>query len=153
MVALSNTAPGFFAIIRDVLRDDAFISLSRLTDQSSTLGKGNLSLVTLAELAEDADDLELAEAARNILNQLLERVKVIRQWRNKWLAHTDFEQAMLEKPLPNTKVPRGDVDEALRLTREFMHLFADYLSQEMVDYDLPIVPGDADVLAQLLETL
>jgi hypothetical protein len=74
MTVLSNAAPGFFAIIRDVLRDDAFISLSRLTDKSSTFGKNNLTLVTLVELAEKSDNHELASSTRSILGLLQERV-------------------------------------------------------------------------------
>lgn len=151
MTVLSNLAPGFFAIIRDVLRDDAFISISRLTDRSSTRGKSNLSIVTLVELAEKSDNIELSSTSRTLLDQLLAHVENIRQWRDKWLAHTDFDQSVLEQPLPNTKVKRGDIDEALRLIREIMHLFATHLSQNLVEYDMPIVAGDADVLARLLE--
>jgi len=153
MTVLTNIAPGFFAIIRDVLRDDAFISLGRLTDQSNTLGKSNLSMITLVERAEGSDSLELSATARSLLNQLLECVENIRQWRNKWFAHTDLDQALLEKPLPNTKVQRDKIDKALHLIRELMRLFADHLSQKPVDYDLRVVPGDADALAQLLESL
>ena len=153
MMVLSNRAPGFFAIIRDVLRDDAFISLSRLTDQSTTSGRRNLSIVSIVELAESSGDNRLATSARTLLNQLLERVKAIRLWRNKWLAHIDSEQAFLEKPLPNIKVPRGDIDKALSLLKDLMQLFAVHLSQEPVDYDKLVVPGDADALADLLESL
>ena len=38
MIVLSNIAPGFFEIIKQVLRDDAFFALSRLTDNSNTSG-------------------------------------------------------------------------------------------------------------------
>ena len=79
MTVLTNIAPGFFDIIRAVLRDDAFISLGRLTDRSSTLGRNNLSIITLVELAEDSDNLELSATARSLLIQLLERVENIRQ--------------------------------------------------------------------------
>jgi hypothetical protein len=153
MTALTNIAPGFFAIVRDVLRDDAIISLGRLTDKSSTSNKGNLSLVTLVELAEKSSNAELAISARKLLLQLLERVENIRLWRNKWIAHTDLEQALLERPLPNTKIQRGDIDKALSLTRELMHLFAKQLSEQPVAYDRPIIVGDADVLARILEQL
>jgi hypothetical protein len=153
MTVLSNAAPGFFAIVRDVIRDDAFISLSRLTDQPRISGKENLSMITLVELAKDSGNLSLSSAAQLLLSQLLEHVDDIREWRNKWLAHTDLSQALLERPLPNTQVQRGEIDEALRLIRELMNLFVDHLSQERVIYELPIVPGDADVLARLLESL
>jgi len=153
MTVLLNVAPGFFAIIRDVLRDDAFISLSRLTEKSSTFGKNNLTLVTLVELAEKTDYVELASSARPLLDQLQERVSNMRKWRDKWLAHTDFEQAILEKPLPNIGVQRGHVDEAIRLVTALMNLFANQLSQKVFSDDWPIVPGDAEVLARLLESM
>jgi hypothetical protein len=153
MIILENTAPGFFAIIKDVLRDDAFISLSRLTDKSSTFGKNNLTLVSLVELAEKSDNVELASSARVLLEQLLNRVNNMRKWRDKWLAHTDFDQAILDRPLPDTGVQRGHVDDAIRLTTELMNLFAHHLAQKSFGNDLPIVPGDADVLARLLESM
>ncbi len=153
MTVLSAVAPGFFAIVRDVLRDDAFISLSRLTDRSSFSEKSNLTLVALVELAEKSESTELASSARSILDQLLDRVNNIRKWRNKWLAHTDFDQAMSERPLPESGVQRGHVDEAIRLTAELMNLFADHLGEKRPDKDLPIVAGDADVLARMLESM
>ncbi len=153
MTVLSNVAPGFFAIIRDVLRDDAFISLSRLTDKSRTFGKSNLTLVALVELAEKSNHNELASTARSILEKFQDRVNNMRQWRDKWLAHTDFNQAILERPLPDIGVQRGHVDEAIHLTIELMNLFADHLLQNQLDKDLPIVVGDAEVLAQLLESM
>ena len=153
MTVLMNVAPGFFTIIKDVLRDDAIIALSRLTDKSSTSNKYNLSITTLVELAEISDHSELAISARKLLDQLVKRVENIRSWRDKWIAHTDLEQALSKQPLPNKKIQRRDIDEALRLIRELMNLFANHLSQPSVAYDLPIITGDADVLARILEAM
>jgi hypothetical protein len=77
----------------------------------------------------------------------------MRKWRDKWLAHTDFDQAILERPLPDTGVQRGHVDESIRLVIELMNLYAQHLSQNPLGKDLPIVPGDAEVLARLLESM
>jgi hypothetical protein len=55
--------------------------------------------------------------------------------------------------LPDIGVQRGHVDEAIGLTIELMNLFADHLLQNQLGKDLPIVAGDAEVLAQLLESM
>ncbi len=151
MVVLSNVAPGFFEIIKEVLRDDAFIALSRLTDKSSTFGHQNLSLVTLVELAEASGNTELATKASSLLDALRARVEAIRAWRDKWLAHTDLAEAKLDKPLEHAKVQRGHVDEAITLVLQLMRLFAEHLGEVPLGSELPIVVGDADVLARFLE--
>jgi len=153
MTILSNVAPGFFATVRDVLRDDAFISISRLTDDSSTRGKNNLTLVTLVELVESSDNNELAVSARLLLDQLHEQVQNMRKWRNQWLAHTDYDQAVLDRPLPEYGVQRVHVDNSIRMILDIMNLFASHLEQTPLGRELPIVVGDANVLAQLLESM
>jgi hypothetical protein len=151
MQLLADSARGFFRIIQDVLRDNAFISLSRLTDKSLTAGKENLSFFALVEAAEMSGNIALATSAKSILNQLLERVESIRAWRNQWLAHLDLTEALASTPLPSHKVKRGDVDKALELTRQFMDLFADHLNQPRHDYQSFIIPGDAEALVKILE--
>jgi len=153
MAILSDVAPGFFAIVRDVFRDDAFMGLARLTDKTKTFGNSNLSLATLVELAESSENRELATTAKRLFDQLYEQVRPIREWRDKWLAHTDYDQALLVKPLPEYPVQRGQLDRSIGLAIEFMNLFAKYLDQPFISVDLPIVVGDADVLARSLETL
>jgi hypothetical protein len=151
MQLLSATAPGFFRIVQDVLRDDAFISLSRLTDKSCTAGKPNLSLVTLVEAAEASGDTAIASQARALLNQLLVQVNAIRTWRNQWLAHTDRNTALSPNPFPDVKVNRGNIDEALDLTRQLMDLFAAHLSQPRCLYQSVLLPGNAEALIRVLE--
>ncbi len=151
MQLLSEVAPGFFRIVQDVLRDDAFISLGRLTDKSNSFGKPNLSLVALVEAAEESGDSALATSAGNLLSALLAKVDAIRKWRDKWLAHIDLMAALAPNPLPESRVMRGEFDEALALTRQLMDLFADYFSEPRYRYQAVILPGDAEALIRVLE--
>jgi hypothetical protein len=85
-----------------------------------------------------------------LLAQLLVQVESIRIWRNKWLGHTDLAAGLASPPLPTAKVQRGDIDEALRLTREIMGLFAAHQGQLRYGYDSVIVIGDAKDLLKAL---
>jgi hypothetical protein len=150
MVYIFRVAPWFFRLVQDTFRDDAFISLSRLTDKSQTAGKANLTLVSLVESAEASGLTAVTVPARVLLDKLLEQVESIRKWRDKWLAHTDLAAALASTPLPTAKVQRGDIDEALRLTREIMALFAAHLGQQRYGYDSVIVIGGAQDLLKAL---
>ena len=148
---LSAVAPGFFRLLHDTLRDDAFISLGRLTDRSQTMGRDNLTLLTLVEAAEASGDASLSTPARSLLDQLLAAVPSIRTWRNQWLAHTDLQSALSPTPLPGVRVQRGDIDEALRFVREIMALFSRHFSREPYDYQTVVVIGDAEALVRVLQ--
>jgi len=150
MAFIFRVAPWFFRLVQDTLRDDAFISLSRLTDKSQSAGQANLTLVSLVEAAESSGPPSLAASARPLLDQLLAQVSSIRTWRNKWLAHTDLAAALASTPLETVKVQRGDIDDAFRLTREIMGLFATHLGRTRYEYDSVIVLGDAKDLLKAL---
>jgi len=152
MKFLSAAAPGFFRLIYDTFRDDAFISLSRLTDRSQTLGRDNLTLVTLVEAAEASGNASLAVPARALLDKLLAVVPGIRTWRNQWLAHTDLQSALSPTPLPGIRVQRGHIDQALELVRELMALFSRNFSREPYDYLTIVVMGDAEAFVRALQS-
>jgi hypothetical protein len=151
MKVLSVVAPGFFALVRDVFRDDAYISLSRLTDSSTTGSRENLSLVRLVEVAESGEDSSFASKLRNSLDQLFQSVEGIRLWRNKWLAHIDLQRSLQYDPPPLAPVQRGDIDEALRLIRELMNDTALHLGRECFPYQSVMLIGSAERLASYLE--
>lgn len=152
MTVLFNVAPGFFGVVRDVFRDDVFISLSRLTDKHNTYGNSNLTLATLVELAKSSGNKELADSSKSLFEQLLEEVGNIRTWRNKWLAHTDYCQSLLAQPLAEFRVQRGQIDRSISLIIDLMNLFSKHLELPYMLKELPIIAGDADVLARILES-
>jgi hypothetical protein len=151
MVLLSTTAPGFFGIVRDVIRDDAFITLSRPTDNATTSGQENLTLVALVEIIEAEVGGGLAQTTRTLLNDLLAKVSGIRLWRNKVIAHIDLQRALQYDPEPLTKVQRGDIDEAFRLIRQILNEVAAGLGEPETFYEGVVVAGDARSLVQALQ--
>ena len=150
MAFISKRAPWFFRLVQDTFRDDAFISLSRLTDKSQSAGQANLTLFSLVEAADQSGLSTLASSTRAILDELIVRVASIRIWRNKWLAHIDLGAALASKPLETARVQRGNIDEAFRLTREIMALFAIHLRQPRYAYESVVVVGDAHDLLRAL---
>ena len=150
MQFIYRVAPWFFRLVQDTFRDDAFITLSRLTDRSRTSGRTNLTLVSLVEAAEASGQAAIAAPARELLDKLLNQVESIRKWRDKWIAHTDLAEALSATPLPAAKVQRGDIDEAFRLTREIMALIASHLGQPRYHYESVIVIGGAEALLKAL---
>ena len=151
MALLSKTAPGFFGIVRDVIRDDAFITLSRLTDKATTSGQENLTLVALVELIEAEVGGSIASNARTLLNDLLAKVSGIRLWRNKVIAHIDLQRALQYDPDPLAKVQRGDIDDAFRLIRQILNEVAAHLGEPETYYEGVVVAGNAKSLVYALQ--
>jgi hypothetical protein len=151
MTMLHNTAPGFFWVVREVLRNNTFMGIRRLTDPPTSRGKRNLSLRTLVAMAEALPDEQLFSTTRALMEGLLDRTRTIRLVGDQWLAHTDLARALSDEPLADLKVQRGEVDLALGCIRELIWLFADNLAEPRANYDMPIIVGDADLLARVLE--
>ena len=150
MRSLSGTANGFFRLVHDTLRDDAFVTLSRLTDKSHTFTQANLSLQTLVEALEASAPPAAAKQARGALNKLLTKVDAIRVWRNKWIDHIDQATALASSPLPSAPVARGDIDEAIELVNSVMTAVRAHLGRGPYDYQSVIVFGDANSLLKAL---
>lgn len=150
MRTLSGTANGFFRLLHDTFRDDAFVTLSRLTDKSHTLAQTNLSLQTLVEALEALAPPASNKQARDTLNMLLTKVSAIRAWRNKWLDHIDQATALAKTPLPSAAVVRGDFDHAIELVNSVMAAVGAHLGRAPFDYENVLVLGDANSLLQAL---
>jgi hypothetical protein len=151
MQLLSRSASGFFGVIRDIIRDDAFISLSRLTDKTVVAGRENLCFQGLADAVDATVGGELSQSVRSLLDKLLAKVSGMRLYRNRLLAHIDLQRALQYDPPPLAKVQRGDIDEALSLTRDIMNAVAAHLGESPTFYEDVIVSGDADSLVGVLE--
>jgi len=151
MRLLNETAPGFFAIVKDVIRDDAFVALSRLTDKSQTAGKKTLSLYRLVDSLESHCDAGFVSDAQNRLAELATLVKEIRNWRHRKLAHIDLATALEYRPQPLGPVTRGTIDDALAKAAELMNSILGYYKIAPILYDAVYFAGDADVLLSRLE--
>lgn len=87
---LNKTAPPFFRLVQDALWEQTLLHIARLTDPPNSAGKANLTIKRLPTLI-DNDKLR-QEVEQKIIGAET-ACFFCRGWRNKTLAHTDFEVA------------------------------------------------------------
>lgn len=98
---LNKSAPFLFFTIQKVLWESLLLGISRITDPPKSMGKRNLTLTAIQKILND-DDFK-KEIERD-LAELMTESKFCRDWRNRWIAHLDYELAIDRdnaKPLEN----------------------------------------------------
>ena len=88
---LSALGTPFWRGIQEVLWNELILRVTRLTDRRSVAGKNNLTVIRLPELCEDA---ALREEVQGYVDTAVGAVdKGMRDWRNRYISHTDFALA------------------------------------------------------------
>lgn len=110
-VALMNeAAPRFFRIVQDSIWDDVLIHIARLTDPPKSAGRANLTIQRLPALVGAAVKAEV----NGKIAVALTRSAFARDWRNRRIAHGDYELALdLSAAIPLAPASRQMVREAL----------------------------------------
>ena len=110
-VALMNeAAPRFFRIVQDSIWDDVLIHIARLTDPPKSAGRANLTIQRLPALVDAAVKAEV----NGKIAVALTRSAFARDWRNRRIAHGDYELALdLSAAIPLAPASRQMVCEAL----------------------------------------
>jgi hypothetical protein len=146
---LNKCASNFFFYIQNILSDDIFIYLSKLTDKpSSRNGLENLSLCRLQSQLTKHGNQELAEKNSAILSNLQSKVLPIREWRNKKLSHSDLKINLTPNVLPN--IPWQLIEEALSLVRDYLNTIEQHYNNGEIDYADSNMNDDADSLVAYL---
>jgi hypothetical protein len=110
-IALMNAvAPNFFGRLQQILWEDLMLHISRLTDPPKSAGRDNLSLRRLPMLVGDPG---LKVKVEGLVAAAVTRSDFARDWRNRYLAHSDLLHA--ENPSLHALAPasRRDVKETL----------------------------------------
>jgi hypothetical protein len=148
MVLLSNTAPGFFRFLQDILVDNAVISLSRLTDPT----KFN-SIPRLIKISKNQIHHTLHEDLERDLVELQSKCEDVREHRDKRVAHRarggshpSYDDGPIELP----PITRQLIEGALEDTSELLNKFLGHFKSVYQVFE-PVVTGDADVLVHFLE--
>lgn len=84
---LNAVASNFFYFLHKLLFEDAMLHLSRLTDPPKISGRATLSVLRLAELISDPT---FRNEIHTAAEEVRKRCNFARDWRHKWLAHTDL---------------------------------------------------------------
>lgn len=147
---LNAKAPSFFIVVEYVLRDDIFLSMSRLTDPLKTSGKENLSL---AQLVENLDDSDLAfhESTSKAVEKIQEHCQPFREWRNRRIAHNDLPTSLEYHPEPLPGISRQMIEEALKMIRNLLNHIQRHFEDAETAYEHVSLQGDGDDLVFFLE--
>ena len=101
---MNKSAPGFFQMLQEQQFETNMSHLARLTDSPKSVGKENLTIQNLPELVTDPG---LKAELENFVEEIKEKTKFCRDWRNRRFAHHDLLLATKDsraKPLePATK--------------------------------------------------
>jgi hypothetical protein len=98
---LNQVAPAYFARLQDICVHDTFLHISRLTDEPNKRGYRHLTINGLVALIKVP---ELRRQLRPLVRDMNRRAKALRNWRDRKIAHTEYELALglATEPLPPT---------------------------------------------------
>jgi hypothetical protein len=85
---LNVSAPFFFFIVQKVLWDNIILGIARITDQSETFGKKNLTIQSIPAFVEDET---FKETLNQSIKSILLKSSFCRTIRNKAIAHIDYD--------------------------------------------------------------
>ena len=90
---LNSTAPFFFYVVEEAIREDVLLHIARLTDPAEQ-GNGCHQNLTLLRLAEKVADRGLAEQISGLVKTAKKLARFARTWRDKRLAHLDLDYSL-----------------------------------------------------------
>ena len=114
---MNEVAPFFFFTIQRVLRENLMLGISRITDPPKSFKKKNASIKTIPQFIEDDG---FKEELEKDIQEIIENATFCRDWRNRWIAHLDYELAINNQ---NAKPLESATREKLKLTIEKVQNF------------------------------
>ncbi|MBC3883780.1 AbiU2 domain-containing protein [Undibacterium griseum] len=115
---LNNTAGHFFRTVQDGLWERTLLHLSRITDPAQQGKKRNLSIHSLTDAISD---IELKSKVTASIARASEKCAFARDWRNRFIAHADFDLALDDSAKPLATASRLQVREALEAIEEVLN--------------------------------
>lgn len=91
---MNETAPFFFSTIQKVLWENLLLGIARITDPPETGKKKN---TTLRALGPHIRDEQFRLEFENDISDILAESEFCRDWRNRWIAHMDYELSVNRK--------------------------------------------------------
>ena len=109
VISLNNTAPMFFAMIRNDLLDYLTVSINRLLDPPSIGKFRNASLKQLINCLDRSKYSQLVIDLKALFDQTKADSSRIEYWRKKWSGHRDFDVLTGAEPIPKISLPELDI--------------------------------------------
>jgi hypothetical protein len=112
---MNKSAPFLFFMMQRVLWENLLLGICRITDPPRTMNKKNMTLTSLPSFESDDDVKKEIETE---IKELLAESEFCRDWRNRWIAHADYE---LSTDKQNAKPLETATRKQLKTTIERIH--------------------------------
>ena len=127
MDLLAECASNFFVMVQWAVLLDIQLTISKLGDPAQSGKFGNMTLAKLAEEVEQSDPKPVTELVDNFhkriaacLQDFSQKSAKVRERRNKYLAHSDYDTALDRRPVPILTPTRREIEASLESLRALM---------------------------------
>lgn len=144
---LNDAAPTFFGHLQDILWEDILVGLCRLTDPEKSAGRPNLTVQALPKLV---DDKSLRDTINLLVQEAVKLIDFSRDWRNRRIAHSDFELAVNDHAQPLKPGSRQDVRKALAAIDSVINKIQGHYLDSETKFDAPVFHAGATLLLRVL---
>jgi hypothetical protein len=132
---LNNSGSYVFHLLQIMIIDNIFLTLSRLTDPAQQGRNKNASIHNLVTRMDGVIDDALLLNLRTRLAEIEKVCKNMRTHRSKRIAHIDTKRGLKASSVWLPPVTYGEIEDALKLTREMMCDITLALFDRYTDYD------------------
>ncbi|HYD48679.1 MAG TPA: hypothetical protein VEB21_10045 [Terriglobales bacterium] len=148
---LNRSAGTFFRLVQNMLWQHTLLTLCRLTDPKTTAGKANLSIRCIPDLVNDA---ALREELGPLIEAAVEATNFARDWRNRRIAHTDFDLFAGRSAKELASASKTNVEHALAaIAAVLSHLEQRFKGRQLWFGNIPHAGGAEAMLYVLREGL
>lgn len=147
---LNRAAPAFFGTLQRVLWNDVLLHIARINDKSRS-GRARRRNLTLSSFAEIILEQNFKAELISHAQKSNCAAAFCADWRNRLLAHTDFEIAMGKSATPIEDASRLNVREALFEIVDFMNVVNVHYGENILHFCEDWGGDDAQELLHILK--
>jgi AbiU2 len=144
---LNKAAPIFFRAVQVALFEATVLRIARLTDPPKSVGKLNLTVQQLPDLA----DTSIKDELTRLVEEAKEAAGFCRDWRNRSIAHRDLQLALSKgaNPLPDATIEK--VKKAIFALGAILNSLTQHYLNSTTLFEFDGVPGGAPSLLKVLQ--
>jgi hypothetical protein len=155
---LDHVAGTFFALVLQNFLLEVQLAIAKLGDPAKQGKHRNMTLATLVAEIRDLYSEPYSPEVNRFLTHLetdLATFKAssekVRDRRNKYLAHLDYQLALGTHPVPITTPTRDEINGALHAVRELLHRVARHFQENPTAYTAIYAEGTAEHLVGVIK--
>jgi AbiU2 len=144
---LNKAAPLFFRVVQNTLFEATILRIARLTDPPKSVGKSNLTVQQLPDLA----DTRINDELTRLVEEAKGAAGFCRDWRNRSIAHRDLQLALSKDadPLPDATIEK--VKTAILGLAAILNLLTQYYLNSTTLFEFDGIPGGAASLLKVVQ--